>query len=429
MSGTLALITGILIICGAVYLLVKQYETRMVLIGAGFLMAILALNPIAALQAFSTSMVSSGLIQSICSVLGFAFVMKLTEVDKHLIHFLAKGLLKVKPIVIPCAAVATFLVNISLTSAAGVSAAVGAILIPLLISIGVAPATAASAVMLGTFGSMLSPGLAHNPMIAGIAGIEVMEVINILFVPTVASVLIGAISLNIVAIIRKEHTGYSDPEFTSMSDTDFKVNPLFAILPLLPVIVLVILGQSEVRAALPWAKSIAVPHAMLIGGFICMAATRTSPTEATNKFFDGMGKGYGDIIGIIVAAGVFVAGMRTLGMIDAFIEALKNSEAIVNIAASFGPFVLGVLCGSGDAAAIAFNESVTPHAEMFGVAIADMGAMAALAGSLGRTMSPIAGAAIICASIAKVNPFEIAKRNAPGMLIALIASMILLLYM
>ena len=42
-------------------------------------------------------------------------------------------------------------------------------------------------------------------------------------------------------------------------------------------------------------------------------------------------------------------------------------------------------------------------------------------------MSPITGACIICATIAQVNPMELAKRNAPGMIAAIIVSMFILL--
>jgi DcuC family C4-dicarboxylate transporter len=55
--------------------------------------------------------------------------------------------------------------------------------------------------------------------------------------------------------------------------------------------------------------------------------------------------------------------------------------------------------------------------------------MAALAGGIGRAMSPIAGAAVICAAFAGVSPIEVAKRNMPGMILACTVSMILLLYM
>lgn len=57
-----------------------------------------------------------------------------------------------------------------------------------------------------------------------------------------------------------------------------------------------------------------------------------------------------------------------------------------------------------------------------------MGSMASIGGALGRTMSPIAGGAVICAGLAGVNPLEIPKRNGPGMLIAVAVTTVLLLY-
>ena len=43
-------------------------------------------------------------------------------------------------------------------------------------------------------------------------------------------------------------------------------------------------------------------------------------------------------------------------------------------------------------------------------------------------MPPVAGVSIICAKMAGVNPMEVAKRNAPGMILACIAVLVLLLY-
>ena len=86
------------------------------------------------------------------------------------------------------------------------------------------------------------------------------------------------------------------------------------------------------------------------------------------------------------------------------------------------------MSGSGDAAAVAFNKAVTVHAADFGVSAMDMGSMAAIGGALGRTMSPVAGGLIICAGLAGTSPMEVAKRNAPGMILACIAVLVLLLY-
>lgn len=105
-----------------------------------------------------------------------------------------------------------------------------------------------------------------------------------------------------------------------------------------------------------------------------------------------------------------------------------SNPSIAKLSAAVGPFLLGVMSGSGDAAAVAFNKAVTPHADQFGLLAMDMGSMAAIGAALGRTMSPVAGGLIICATIAGVSPMEVAKRNAPGMVVACMVTMGLLLY-
>ncbi len=84
-------ILGALIVLGTIWLLVKRYESRMVLFASGVLMAVLSGQPFAAFDAFAPSMVNGGLIQAICSVMGFAFVMKMTGCDQHLIHYWQMG--------------------------------------------------------------------------------------------------------------------------------------------------------------------------------------------------------------------------------------------------------------------------------------------------------------------------------------------------
>ena len=136
-------IAGIVV---TIYLLIKKYETRTVLIGVGLLMSLLTLNPMGALDAFAKSMTSGGLIMAICSSMGFAYVMKYTQCDTHLVHLLTKPLGGLKFFLIPVATVITFFINIAIPSAAGCAAAVGATLIPVLKSAGVRPATAGAAI-------------------------------------------------------------------------------------------------------------------------------------------------------------------------------------------------------------------------------------------------------------------------------------------
>ena len=414
---------GALIVCITIYLLVKQYETRMVLFGSGLLMASVAMKPMAAFDAFAKTMVTGGLIQAICSVMGFALVMKATQCDQHLINLVASGLKKVRSILIPGAMLGTFAINIALPSAAGVSAAVGAIFIPILIASGVHPAIAGAAVFGGTFGSMLNPGLAHNPFIAKIVNVSVMEVIAVHAKADIVAVVVGAISITVVAYVLKEDRGYVAPGASGSDQKELKANIFYALVPVFPVLLLV-LGATGIVPAL---AKLGVAQAMLTGIIIALVVTRKNPTEVTKSFFDGMGTAYGQLMGIIIAAGVFVSGMQQIGLVKAFIDMMIASTGIAKYAATFGPFLLSIIAGSGDAAAFAFNEAVTPHALKFGIEPIRMGSIATLAGALGRTMSPIAGACIICATIAGVNPMELAKRNAPGMILAIIASMFILL--
>jgi DcuC family C4-dicarboxylate transporter len=416
-------IAGVAIVAVAIYLLVKQYDNRLVLFVAGVALSLLALNPMAPFKAFSDAMKESRVFEPIVAVMGFSMVMKVTECDKHLIMLLSRPLRRAGPLLIPAAVIVTLAVNISITSCAGASAAVGSILIPLLMGAGVFPAIAASAVLAGTYAAMLNPGYAQNVIIGDVAKVAPMAVVSNHAPAVILSGLIGAASLGIVAWVRKEHRGYVPPNAVA-DEAEFKVHALKAVVPLLPLAIL-ILGSTGTVAAF---KQLGISHAMIIGVFAAFAVTRMSPARLSKEFWHGAGEAFGHVFGIITCALVFVGGMTAAGLVAALIQQMTTHPDIAKLSASAGPFLLGLVSGSGDAAAVAFNKAVTAHAADFGVSPMNMGSVAAIGGALGRTMSPIAGGAIICAGLAGVNPLEIPKRNGPGMLVALAATTLLLLY-
>ena len=409
----LMMFTGAIIVAAVIYLLAKGHEVRAVLIGAGILMAFIGGAPLQALDAFAKNMTNAGLIKAVCSCMGFAMVMRFTGCDKHMINAMTGVISKARLLLIPGVVIGTFLVNIALPSAAGTAAAAGAIFIPLLMGAGVHPALAAAAVKCGTYGSMLNPGYAHNSFVAKIAGVEVMEVIGFHYAANIAALFTAMVAITAVGYLMHEEKGYAAEGLEIKKD--FKINCLYALMPVLPIGIL-LLGATKLIPIL----KMDVPHAMIIGTLVALVVTRTKPADISKAFFDGMGLAYGSIIGIIIAAGVFVAGLTAIGLVRAFIESMMNNPVIVKICAAVGPFLLGLLTGSGDAATFAFNEAVTPHAEEFGMSIVQMGSMATLGGTLGRTISPIAGATIICAGFAGVNPLDITKRNGIPVLLALI---------
>ncbi|MEG0821199.1 MAG: C4-dicarboxylate transporter DcuC [Burkholderiaceae bacterium] len=407
---------AVLIVLVTIWALIKRYETRLVLITSGLVLSMLTLAPMTALDAFAKSMTNGALIMSICGAMGFAYVISYTRCDEHLVTLLAKPLSKMGILLLPACAIVTTVVNTAVSSAAGCAAAVGATMIPLMLKAGIRPAAAAAAVLVGTYGSMVSPGLSHNAFVAKMAQMEIMDLIAHHANYSILAMVIGIVGFTITAFIMKDHKGGADTKANVKENANAitTANPIYALAPFVPL-VLLLAGNTVVPVL-----KMGVAQAMVIGAIVALAITRASPAKMTNEFFNGMGKGYADVIGIIVAAGVFAAGLKTAGLIDVFIETLKHSNDIARWGGSIGPFLMAVITGSGDAAAFAFNEAVTPHAAHFGMTIPDLGMLAALAGSLGRTMSPVAGVVIVVSGIAMVSPIEVVKRTAPAMIVAVI---------
>ena len=392
-----------------VYALIKRLETRLVLFTAGFVLCLVSMDPLSALNSFAKSMTNNSLVMAICSSMGFAFIANYTQCDRSLVHYLAAPIRGLGVFLIPICTAVTFFINIAIPSAAGCAAAVGSTLIPVMLRAGIKPAAAAAAVMGGTIGSYLSPGTSHNPFVAEMAGIDVMDFIAFHAMWSILCGVILVVGLLVVCMFLGDHKG-EKVDVEAQKNDNFKPNPIKAIMPLVPITILVV-GNVW----LPVIK-MGVAQAMVLGAVITLlvgfAFDRTNPQEFSKQFFNGMGKGYADVMGIIIAAGVFAAGLRATGLIDTFVDILKHSNDIARWGGSLGPWIMGTITGSGDAATMAFNEAVTPHAPEFGMEIKALGALAFLTGALGRTMSPIAGAMVVVAGIAMANPMDVAKRTA-----------------
>lgn len=422
------LLVGGLIVILTFVLIVKKYEARLVLFLAGLLMCLIGGLPGDVMKAFTKAMVNNSLVPTICTVMGFSYVMRLTTCDQHLVQSISGILKRGRAILVPISFFLTWWISLAIPSASGCSAAVGSILIPTLIAAGVHPAMAAATVLAGTWGSAISPGNAHNPFVADLAGTDMMTVIINETPASVIASIACVVVMTAYAVLRKE--GATEERRLAYlkeigeegtKKASFHVRPLLAIVPLVPLSLL-ILGSKQV-GLLP---EISVPLSMLIGVALGFLVTLKDAQEICRKFFEGMGNAYADVIGLIVCASVFTTGMTAIGLTGALTELMEGSQAAAAAAGTFGPFFIAVISGSGDAAAFAFNGAITPFAEQFGLSIMDLGSLAQIAGAMGRSMSPIAGAAIICAGLAKVNPIEVSKRNALPCLASAIVLMLLL---
>lgn len=410
---------ALVVVILTIYCLIKRYETRLVLFTAGLFLCCVSMKPMAALDQFAKSMTTASLIMAICGAMGFAYVITHTKCDRHLVSFLAAPLKSLGIFLIPAATAVTFFVNIAIPSAAGCAAAVGATFIPVMIRAGIRPAAAGAAILMGTYGSILSPGMSHNNFVSKISNMGVMDLISLHTPFSLIMMGIGLVGITIVCLVLRDNKPTAE-ELAAYSaqagdaGNIGSINPLKALAPLVPLIILVVGNQ--------WVPAIkmGVAQAMLIGAIFTLIVCWVNPQTFTKEFFKGMGDGYGSVMGIIIAAGVFAAGLRAAGLVDAFVTALKASNELARWGGSLGPFILAAITGSGDAATFAFNEAVTPHAADFGMQVPNLGSLALISGSLGRTMSPIAGVVILVSGLAMVQPMQLVKRTFIPMIIAVI---------
>ena len=429
---------GIAIVIGTFWLIYKNYEARLVLFLSGMLMTALGISlggssigfP-QAVDAFVKQFVNGGLVPTYTTVMGFGYVMSYTKCADHLVNALVRPLSKVPMLVIPGAVIITWFLNIVLPSAVGIAAAVGVLLIPALIALGVHPVMAAAAVFLGTWGSVASPGLMFNPQVADLAykageisSPDAMIVIMAEFLPALVGVLLASVVLAVLAYLMKEGVGSQkslDVNVETPKPEEFKVNYFYALIPILPLFLLVI--ASKQVGWLP-TKVFTVPCCMLIGtgiGLIVGVINKFKAGDISKKFCRGCGDAFCDVALLIAAAAVFASGMKSIGLTGALVDAMKGSQSIAMASAVVGPWLMAIVCGSGNAAALAFNEVITPHAADFGMTVVQLGAVAQVAAGLGRTISPVAGGVIVIASIAGVNPMDICKRTFIPVCVALAA--------
>jgi len=432
---------GLAIVVVTFYLIYKNYEARLVLALSGLVMAFIGQVVVgtnggvsAAVDAFVKQLVNGGLVPTIVTVMGFGYVMTFTKCSDHLVNLLVKPLARVPVIVIPGAVIITWLLNIVLPSAAGIAAAVGVLLIPALIALKVRPVMAAAAVFIGTWGSVFNPQIADIAFKAKeIPAPDAMIVIMQEALPCAIGALVAAICLTIICIVLKEGVGSTEivkelPEGEEIQK-DFKVNPIKAIIPIIPLALLVL--ASKQVGVLP-TKAFSVPVCMLIGtaiGLIVALVNKQKIGDASKKFCRGAGDGFCDVVILIAAAAMFASGMKAIGLTGALVDAMKGSQSVAMFAAAAGPFVMAAISGSGNAAALAFNQAITPNAADFGLTIVQLGAVAQIAAGLGRSMSPVAGGVIILAGIAGVNPMEVVKRTAIPAIVALIVVTLLMFAM
>ena len=425
---------GLVIVAAAVYLMVRQVEVRIVLLGAGLAMALLAGHPLSLADTFTRAMVS-GMVAPICAAMGFATVLSATGCDRHFVQLVLGPVRRFKWLALPGGILAAYFVNMAIPSATSTAAALGSILVPLLLVGGWSPATAGAALVLGASfgGDLLNPGSQDIQTVAAMARLPAAA-LSAKIVPASA---LGALTAAAVFAALGRRIVVADAAPLAPG-APFETSYSKAVVPLIPV-GLLLLGNAgvpflawlvEVPEGGEWralANSLPVVRAMLVGTILAMAACwRDAPRLATT-FFDGMGRAYGNIISLTITAQCFGAGIAAIGLADALLAHANGDGSLALLSGGF-PWARATLSGSGSGAIATFAQTFlsqvdpTRGPETFG-------ALACFGGAFGRTMSPVAAVVIYASTLVGVRPIELIRCFLPALLAgaAVAMSMVVLL--
>jgi DcuC family C4-dicarboxylate transporter len=240
---------GLLVIAAAVYGVVRQLDVRLVLTLAGLALASLAGEPMAVVRMFLATLTNERFVVPICSAMGFAYVLRLTACDQHLVHLLVRPLQYVRLLVVPGAVLVGFLVNIPVISQTSTAVAIGSVLVPLLRASQVSAATTGAALLLGSSlgGELVNPGAPELNSVANALGIKsadcVQRVFPLLMIQLgVATTLFWLLSIRAEAAQVKENKPTEPAEADSAEEPPFRVNIFKALVPLVPITLLFLTG-------------------------------------------------------------------------------------------------------------------------------------------------------------------------------------------
>ncbi len=421
------LILALVIIAGAVFAMVRRVEVRFVLLSAGFAMALLAGKPLAVADTFTKGMIT-GMVAPICAAMGFAAIMNATGCDKHLVHLLLAPVRRFRFVVLPGGILVAYLVNMAVPSQTSTAAALGPILVPLLMASGYSAAVAGAALILGASfgGDLLNPGAQDVQAIAGVVSLSAPELSARVIPASIAGALTAALAFT---LLNRAGTGPSDAAALVHAPIEkgaFRLNIAKALIPVVPIALLLLsYGGLGSLAWLkdpppgddwkPLANALPVVRAMLIGALLAVVVAYREIQTLTRSFFEGMGQAYGSIISLTITAQVFGAGIAAIGVAEALLAAAKATGALTLLSAAF-PLALSALSGSGSGPILAFAQTFLNQLEP-GPETVELAALACLGGAFGRTLSPVSAVVVYSSGLVGLSPVILIRRFLPALAI------------
>lgn len=427
MSPTVQTALAVLVLAATVAAILRGFDVRLVMLLAAFALGALAGDVALIVRSFFNTFANEQFVIPICSAMGFAFVLRQSGCDQHLVRLLVGPVSRFRVLLVPAAVFVGCFVNIAVISQASTAVAVSTVLIPLMRSAGYRSEVAGAALLLGASigGELLNPGAP-----------ELQSVSAILKVPAthMQPVLAPLLGLQFVVATLVFWWGCRREKLSPLASelAVARANPLKALVPLVPLVLLLVVGPPLDFVHVPeeWLltagrsgkySSRLIGLSMLMG---CCTTCLVSPStvgQVAKAFFEGAGYAFTHIVSIIVTANCFGKGIEALRLADGMGGWIRSAPRLVWPLAGLCSLAFAMVCGSG----MATTESLyrffwqSGASEEYNLRI---GAVVSIAAAAGRTASPAAAVVLLCASLVGVRPWDLLKRVAPPLFIAVAAT-------
>ncbi|EGO8850417.1 C4-dicarboxylate ABC transporter [Enterococcus faecalis] len=377
---------------------------------------------------------SAGIV--IMVLFGYSGYMNAIGANQMAVNFLVKPLMKIKrkSLFVPVVFLIGNLMSLVVPSASSLAIILMSILYPMLASMGISSLTAAGVIAM-TATIMPTPLGADNVIAANTLGYDVLNYV-------VWNAKISLPSLLIIAVAQYFWQKYCDKKegeaaYVSLNEEglskqkEFDVPKFYAILPILPLLLIVGVGIAGM-----FIKGITMDIFVLtfISFFIAVLVETLrlksfkKVQDTAVEMFKGMGQGFSQVVMLVVGGSLFTSAIQTLGIIDsimASVEASSSAGIVTTLIFSGATTLFGILSGGGLAMFYAVIELIPGIAEKAGIDGILISLPMQMIANLTRTISPVAAVVMIVASTVGVSPIRILKRTSVPTIIGIISVIVL----
>jgi C4-dicarboxylate transporter, DcuC family len=440
----------------AARLVIRGWDVRLVLLSAALAISAMAGDVARVLREFLATFSNEKFVVPICTAMGFAYVLRHTGCERHLVLLLVKPLRYVRWLLVPGVIVVGFLVNIPVISQTSTAVCIGPVVVPLMRAAGYSMPTIGACLLLGASvgGELLNPGAPELLTVFDKTRVDTKVQAYHYLPPLVLMQLVVSLLVFWAMSLMWERRAAAlapavdvDAPFTagvnpaaSQAEIPPRINLLKALVPLVPLALLFAAGPPlhlfeipDEWVVLPKAdgerdsaySSRLTGLAMLVGVLAAAAVTPSKSRDCLKQFFEGAGYGFTHIISLIVTATCFGKAIEAAGLAETLGHLITDSPGLMQPLAAFVPLSFAAISGSGMASTQSLYGFFHGPAASLGLDPVSVGGLVSLGSAAGRTMSPVAAVVLMCATLTGTNPFTLAKRVALPLLSGMIVVVML----